>query len=243
MLPQTPSNRQSPEGLFLHWGFSPASRSSSSSACGSRLLASPGTPGRRHREPWLSSSSSLAGSRWSEPASRLLFSFIIAAFSRLALGRAAGRACSSSLSPGEALPPRTPPNRQRAEALFLHWWFSRASRSSPALVVSSPVSTLKGRPGELPPQPASSLARSRWAAGQARPILVHRHCVLSARPCRAAERACSSSLSVGGALPLPHPPPIVAAASCCSSTICSRHLKVPLGQSVRTLKCSSLQAA
>ena len=63
----------------------------------SRLLASLGARGRRHRELPPSPPSSLARSRRQPAAGRGLFSFIVAAFSRLA-PRAAGRACFSSLS-------------------------------------------------------------------------------------------------------------------------------------------------
>ena len=72
-------------------------------------------------------------------------------------------------------------------------------------------------------------------------LLVHRHCVLRPRPCRAARRACSSSLSLGEAMLPPDPHPIVGGLKPSSSTICSRRLKPALGQSVTTLKCCSLQ--
>ena len=84
---------------------------------------------------------------------------------------------------------------------------------------------LAGRKGELPLQPASSLAGSRWSDRQAGPLLVRHRVVLWARPCRAAQRASSSSLSRGGAL-LPHTPSNRRTALLSSSTGCSRVLNV-----------------
>ena len=63
-----------------------------------------------------------------------------------------------------ALPsPRPSP---QSVASSLHWLLSVASRSSRPLLVSSPVSALKGRPGELPRRVSSSLATSRRQPGK-----------------------------------------------------------------------------
>ena len=113
------------------------------------------------------------------------------------------------LSTGEASLPQTPSNRRTAKAVLLHWLFSRASRSSPALIVSSLASPLQGGPESFLFGTASSLARSRRAAEQARPILV-RHRQFSRLARWAAGRASSSSLSKGGSFaPSLTLPPIV----------------------------------
>ena len=51
----------------------------------------------------------------------------------------------------------------------------------------------------------------------------------------------ASLLSHWGGLRPPQTPPQSSRAEALSSTVCSRELKLPLGQSVGTLKCSSLQ--
>ena len=90
-------------------------------------------------------SSSLAPSRWSEPAEAVSSSRSSSLRSPVSpLKGAAGRARSSSLSPGEALPPQTPPNRRTAEAVLLHWWFSPALRSVPHRHRHSPDARLPG---------------------------------------------------------------------------------------------------
>ena len=79
-----------------------------------------------------------------------------------------GELCSSSLSTGgSSASPRPPSNRQRAlQALFLHWWFSVASRSRRCrhrqFSDARPPNKLGGRHRELPLPPPSSLATSRW---------------------------------------------------------------------------------
>ena len=79
----------------------------------------------------------------------------------------AGKAIVGSVaasSAGGASLPQTPSNRRTAEAVLLHCWFSRALRSSRALIVSSLASPRKrgGRESFLFGT-ASSLARSRWS--------------------------------------------------------------------------------
>ena len=68
-----------------------------------------------------------------------------------------------------------------------------------------PFGAAEGASSSVP----SSLARSRWAPGQARAILVRHRQFSCLAPKGAVRRASSSSLSPGGALPLPDPPPIV----------------------------------
>ena len=94
--PRPPSDRSAGQRpASLHCGFSPASRS-----LRALVVSSLGSPAGRPRELPPQPAASLAGSRWQDPASWILFSFVVPAFPRLALGRAAERACSSSLSGG-----------------------------------------------------------------------------------------------------------------------------------------------
>ena len=108
------------------------------------------------------------------------------------------------------------------------------SRHSSSVLPSRP---LQGRPGELPLRSASSLARSRWSGGKppsSRFVIVSSLVSpLSGRP----RELPLPSLSLGGALPLPDPPPIVGPFRP-SSTGCSRRLYVPpafVGLTHRTL--------
>ena len=110
----------------------------------------------------------------------------------------------------EALPPPDPHpivGRKRPPPLVVLAGLTFVDPSSSSVPGCSPP--LKGRRHrELPPPRSSSLAGSRWAVQQAEPIVAASSSVLSARPFRAAERASSSLLSLGEALPPPDPHPI-----------------------------------
>ena len=110
--PGPPSNRRPAEAGLLHWGLSVALRSATPRH---RQFSGLASQGRRPRELPLPRRASLATSRWAEPASWLLSSFIVTALSRLASKEAAGTACSSSLSHGGSVASPIPPsNRQEA---------------------------------------------------------------------------------------------------------------------------------
>ena len=121
--------------------------------------------------------------------------------------------------------PQTPSQSSEAlKGLFLHWGLSvpgallRSSGVGSRMLASLALPRRRHREPSL-----SSLAKlgtSRWADGQARPILGRHRQFSCLGPKGPAKRASSSSLSLGGALPLPDPPPIVVASS--SSTVCSR---------------------
>ena len=147
-----------------------------------------------------------------------------------------------SLSSGGSAASPTPPSNRRA----------RLKPVSPPLVVVAGLTFLqdtprqfsglapKGRPGEHPRRSCSSLAVSRWADEQVRPILVRHRCVLRSRPeGRTGELALPLSHWEGPRPSQTHPQS--SAAKAASSTVCSRKLKLALRQSVATLKCRALQ--
>ena len=131
----------------------------------------------------------------------LLFSFVVTAFSRLALSRAAERACSSSLSHGEALLPHTPSNRRTAKLSSS----TSCSRRLHVLVVVRQEAfsrlALTGRPRELAFLSPRSLAGSRCKPALSwypwcRPCLASRHLPVSP-PLQGGGHAGSSSASCG----------------------------------------------